>query len=118
MGEVLTPEMLTLTSIVSVKIQSCVTRYEDEDRKKKKCVALRGPAAAAAAASSSTRSIRRLPPPPSPPPLLLQAAASAAAAAVRAPRSAVNNADYPSVRPTASTPARSLARASTGTRPS
>jgi hypothetical protein len=38
MGEVLTPEMLTLTSIVSVKIQSCVTRYEDEDRKKKKCV--------------------------------------------------------------------------------
>ena len=35
-SEVLTPEMLTLTSIVSVKIQSCVTRYEDEEKKKKK----------------------------------------------------------------------------------
>jgi len=31
----LTPEMLTLTSIVSVKIQTCVTRF---DEKKKKCV--------------------------------------------------------------------------------
>jgi hypothetical protein len=34
----ITPEMLTLASIVSVKIQSCVTRYEDEGKKKKKCV--------------------------------------------------------------------------------
>ena len=32
----LTPEMLTLASIVSVKIQTCVTRYEDEEKKKKK----------------------------------------------------------------------------------
>ena len=55
-SEVLTPEMLTLTSIVSVKIQSCVTRYEDEEKKKKKCVspAERRPAPPAAAASRPT----------------------------------------------------------------
>jgi hypothetical protein len=40
----LSPEMLTLASIVSVKIQTCMTRYEDEGKKKKKCV--RGPARA------------------------------------------------------------------------
>lgn len=32
------PEMLTLASIVSVKIQTCVTRFEDETAKKRKCV--------------------------------------------------------------------------------
>jgi hypothetical protein len=30
------PESLTLASIVSVKIQSCVTKYEDELNKRKK----------------------------------------------------------------------------------
>ena len=35
-GSELSPEMLTLTSIVSVKIQSALTRFEDEGKKKGK----------------------------------------------------------------------------------
>jgi hypothetical protein len=31
-----TPEMLTLASIVSVKITTCVTKFEDEEKRKKK----------------------------------------------------------------------------------
>lgn len=32
----LSPETLTLASIVCVKIQSCVTKYEDEVNRRKK----------------------------------------------------------------------------------
>lgn len=35
----LSPETLTLASIVSVKIQSCLTKYEDEVNRRKKWVA-------------------------------------------------------------------------------
>ena len=38
----ITPEMLSLASIVSIKIQTCVTRYEDEEKKKKKWVVFAG----------------------------------------------------------------------------
>lgn len=36
----ITPEMLTLASIVSVKIQTCITKFEDEEKRRKKCVAV------------------------------------------------------------------------------
>jgi len=38
MAAAISPETLTLASIVSVKIQSCVTKYEDEVNRRKKCV--------------------------------------------------------------------------------
>jgi hypothetical protein len=37
MEDQITPEMLTLASIVSIKIQTCLTKFEDEDKKRKRC---------------------------------------------------------------------------------